>query len=78
MYFVFINLVRKNLIFEGKFNNNIFVIGNIVIDVLKMIIKENYNYFIIDEIGNDRMILLIFYRRENLGKFMKNIFRVIK
>lgn len=66
------------MISEGKPNNNIFVTGNTAIDALKMTIKENYNHPIIDEIGNDRMILLTSHRRENLGKPMKNIFRAIK
>ncbi|HBG5789145.1 UDP-N-acetylglucosamine 2-epimerase (non-hydrolyzing) [Clostridioides difficile] len=78
MHFAPTNLARKNLISEGKPNNNIFVTGNTAIDALKMTIKENYNHPIIDEIGNDRMILLTSHRRENLGKHMKNIFRAIK
>ncbi len=78
MHFAPTNLARKNLISEGKANNNIFVTGNTAIDALKMTIKENYNHPIIDEIGNDRMILLTSHRRENLGKPMKNIFRAIK
>ncbi|HBH3652019.1 TPA: UDP-N-acetylglucosamine 2-epimerase (non-hydrolyzing) [Clostridioides difficile] len=78
MHFAPTNLAKKNLISEGKPNNNIFVTGNTAIDALKMTIKENYNHPIIDEIGNDRMILLTSHRRENLGKPMKNIFRAIK
>lgn len=78
MHFAPTNLARKNLISEGKPNNNIFVTGNTAIDALKRTIKENYNHPIIDEIGNDRMILLTSHRRENLGKPMKNIFRAIK
>lgn len=78
MHFAPTNLARKNLISEGKPNNNIFVTGNTAIDALKMTIKENYNHPIIDEIGNDRMILLTSHRKENLGKPMKNIFRAIK
>ena len=78
MHFAPTNLARKNLISEGKPNNNIFVTGNTAIDALKMTIKENYNHPIIDEIGNDRMILLTSHRTENLGKPMKNIFRAIK
>ncbi|WP_331473191.1 hypothetical protein [Clostridioides difficile] len=34
-------MARKNLISEGKPNNNIFVTGNTAIDALKMTIKEN-------------------------------------
>ncbi|MDI3115832.1 UDP-N-acetylglucosamine 2-epimerase (non-hydrolyzing) [Clostridioides difficile] len=78
MHFAPTNLAKKNLISEGKPNNNIFVTGNTAIDALKMTIKENYKHPIIDEIGNDRMILLTSHRRENLGKPMKNIFRAIK
>ncbi|MCC0683913.1 UDP-N-acetylglucosamine 2-epimerase (non-hydrolyzing) [Clostridioides sp. ZZV15-6383] len=78
MHFAPTNLARNNLISEGKPENSIFVTGNTAIDALKMTIKEDYNHPIIDEIGNDRMILLTSHRRENLGKPMKNIFRAVK
>lgn len=72
------NLARKNLIYEGKPKNSIFVTGNTAIDALRMTIKEDYNHPIIDKIGNDRMILLTSHRRENLGNPMKNIFKAVK
>ncbi len=78
MHFAPTNLARNNLISEGKPENSIFVTGNTAIDALKITIKEDYNHPIIDEIGNDRMILLTSHRRENLGKPMKNIFRAVK
>ncbi len=78
IHFAPTNLARNNLISEGKPENSIFVTGNTAIDALKITIKEDYNHPIIDEIGNDRMILLTSHRRENLGKPMKNIFRAVK
>lgn len=78
IHFAPTNLARKNLISEGKSENNIFVTGNTAIDALKMTIKEDYNHPIIDKIGNDRMILLTSHRRENLGNPMKNIFKAVK
>ena len=71
-------MARKNLIYEGKPKNSIFVTGNTAIDALRMTIKEDYNHPIIDKIGNDRMILLTSHRRENLGNPMKNIFKAVK
>ncbi|KPI52192.1 UDP-N-acetylglucosamine 2-epimerase (non-hydrolyzing) [Clostridioides difficile] len=78
IHFAPTNLARKNLIYEGKPKNSIFVTGNTAIDALRMTIKEDYNHPIIDKIGNDRMILLTSHRRENLGNPMKNIFKAVK
>ncbi|KPI54532.1 UDP-N-acetylglucosamine 2-epimerase [Clostridioides difficile] len=78
IHFAPTNLARKNLIYEGKSKNSIFVTGNTAIDALRMTIKEDYNHPIIDKIGNDRMILLTSHRRENLGNPMKNIFKAVK
>lgn len=78
IHFAPTNLAKKNLIYEGKPKNSIFVTGNTAIDALRMTIKEDYNHPIIDKIGNDRMILLTSHRRENLGNPMKNIFKAVK
>lgn len=54
------------------------MIGNIVIDVLKMIVKEIYEYEVLMKLGDDCFILLMVYWCENLGELMKNMFCVVK
>jgi len=41
-------------------------------------VKDDYHHDILDQIGNDRMILLTAHRRENLGETMRGMFRAIK
>lgn len=78
MHFSPTNVSAKNLIDEGKKEEDIFVTGNTAIDAMKTTIKEDYYHEIFDFVGNDRMILLTAHRRENLGEPMYNIFRAIK
>ncbi|MEK5444544.1 non-hydrolyzing UDP-N-acetylglucosamine 2-epimerase [Fredinandcohnia sp. FSL W7-1320] len=68
----------ENLLLENKKKNNIYITGNTVIDALKTTVKENFTHEVLDQIGNDRFILLTAHRRENLGEPMKNMFRAIK
>ncbi|QHN50511.1 UDP-N-acetylglucosamine 2-epimerase (non-hydrolyzing) [Geobacillus stearothermophilus] len=67
-----------NLIGENKKPESIFVTGNTAIDALKTTVKDDYRHDILDQIGNDRMILLTAHRRENLGETMRGMFRAIK
>ncbi|MGG2467894.1 non-hydrolyzing UDP-N-acetylglucosamine 2-epimerase [Paraclostridium bifermentans] len=69
---------KENLLKEGKKEDTIYVTGNTAIDALKTTVKQNYNHEIIENLGNDRMILLTAHRRENLGINMKNMFKAIK
>ncbi|ASS87149.1 UDP-N-acetylglucosamine 2-epimerase [Geobacillus lituanicus] len=67
-----------NLIGENKKPESIFVTGNTAIDALKTTVKDDYRHDILDQIGDDRMILLTAHRRENLGETMRGMFRAIK
>lgn len=77
MHFAPTEVAKNNLLLEGKKEEHIFVTGNTAIDALKTTVQDNYSNDILDEIGNDRMILLTAHRRENLGEPMKNMFRAI-
>lgn len=68
----------KNLLNEGKDKETIFITGNTAIDALKTTVKTNYSHRILDQLGNDRLILLTAHRRENLGEPMRNMFKAIK
>lgn len=69
---------KKNLLKEGKKEDNIYVTGNTAIDALKTTVKEEYSHEVIEKLGNDKMILLTAHRRENLGENMKSMFKAIK
>ena len=78
LHFAPTNKSKENLIKEGKCESDIYVTGNTAIDTLKTTVKSNYTNELIDNIGNDRIILLTAHRRENLGDTMKNMFLAIK
>ncbi|MGN9164432.1 non-hydrolyzing UDP-N-acetylglucosamine 2-epimerase [Tissierellaceae bacterium HCP3S3_D8] len=73
---------RENLIKENYPESKIFITGNTVIDALKYVIKDDYDFD--NELLNDldykdkRIILLTSHRRENIGKPMENIFTAIR
>ncbi len=67
-----------NLLQENKKPESIFITGNTAIDALKTTVKDDYSHEILNQIGNDRMILLTAHRRENLGETMRGMFRAIK
>lgn len=69
---------KRNLLKEGKKEETIYVTGNTAIDALKTTVKENYSNEVIENLGNNKMILLTAHRRENLGKNMKSMFKAIK
>lgn len=69
---------KKNLLDEGKKEENIYVTGNTAIDALKITIKANYRHPILDWSKDSRLVMLTAHRRENLGEPMKNIFCAIK
>lgn len=68
---------EKNLLQENK-KNNIFVTGNTATDALKTTVRSTYSHPVLDQLGDDRLILLTAHRRENLGEPMRNIFRAVK
>lgn len=69
---------QLNLLHENKDPETIFVTGNTAIDALSTTVNANYHHYILDKIGQDKMILLTAHRRENLGNPMRNMFKAIK
>ncbi|WP_420486124.1 non-hydrolyzing UDP-N-acetylglucosamine 2-epimerase [Gottfriedia acidiceleris] len=68
----------QNLLAENKKEESIYITGNTAIDALKTTVKEEYAHPVIDQIGNDRLVLMTAHRRENLGEPMRNMFKAIK
>ncbi|RBW67608.1 non-hydrolyzing UDP-N-acetylglucosamine 2-epimerase [Bacillus taeanensis] len=68
----------NNLITENKREESIFITGNTAIDALKTTVNEAYSNEVLDQLGDDRLILLTAHRRENLGEPMRNMFRAVK
>lgn len=69
---------KQNLLEENKDPAQIYVTGNTAIDALKTTVRDDYHHEVLDQLGNDRMILLTAHRRENIGEPMENMFRAIK
>jgi UDP-N-acetylglucosamine 2-epimerase (non-hydrolysing) len=69
---------KKNLLQENKAEDNIFVTGNTAIDALKTTVRPYYSHPILEQIGQDRLVLMTAHRRENLGEPMENMFRAIR
>ncbi|MGM0949151.1 MAG: non-hydrolyzing UDP-N-acetylglucosamine 2-epimerase [Bacillota bacterium] len=69
---------KQNLLEENKDFEQIYVTGNTAIDALKTTVRGDYHHEVLDQLGNDRMILLTAHRRENIGEPMENMFRAIK
>lgn len=70
-----------NLIREGISSDRIWITGNTVIDALKMVVRDDYQFDVPElnrvDFGNKRTLLLTAHRRENLGEPMENIFKAI-
>jgi UDP-N-acetylglucosamine 2-epimerase (non-hydrolysing) len=69
---------KNNLLQENKTEDNIFVTGNTAIDALKTTVRPYYSHPILEEIGQDKLVLMTAHRRENLGGPMENMFRAIR
>lgn len=69
---------RKNLLAEGRADENIYVTGNTAIDALKTTVRSDYSHSELDWVGDSRLILITAHRRENLGEPMHNMFRAIR
>lgn len=68
----------QNLLAENKREDSIYITGNTAIDALKTTVKEEYAHPVLNQIGNDRLVLMTAHRRENLGEPMRNMFKAIK
>ena len=69
---------KRNLLNEGKEENNIYVTGNTAIDALKTTVKDEYFHEELLWAKDSRLIIITAHRRENLGEPMKQMFRAIK
>lgn len=74
-------LAKQHLLKENIKENNIFVTGNTVIDVLQTTIEQNY-HFSVEEINqidfaHKRVIAMTAHRRENIGKPLENICKAV-
>ena len=78
MYFAPTNLSKENLLKENIDESKIYVTGNTAIDAMSTTVDKDYKHEVLDLVGDSRMILLTYHRRENLGEPMKRIFRGIK
>ena len=78
LYFAPTECAKRNLLQEGKKEENIFVTGNTAIDALRKTVKKDYCHEIIEWADDSRMILLTAHRRENWGKPLENIFCAVK
>ena len=70
-------LAKQHLLQENINQNNIFVTGNTVIDVLQTTIEQNY-HFTVEELNqidfaHKKVIAMTAHRRENIGKPLENI-----
>lgn len=70
-------VARKNLLSEGKKEQQIIVTGNTAIDALNTTIKSDYSHPLLQKLAGKRMILLTVHRRENLGAPMRAIFSAV-
>ena len=73
---------KDTLLSEGYPEEDIYVVGNTVIDALKYTIQKDYQFEdpIIQDIDFDKekVVLLTSHRRENLGEPMENIFKALR
>lgn len=72
---------RANLIAEGVTPKRIYIVGNSVIDAVKMVAKKPYSFqnkaLLQLDFEKQKVILLTCHRRENWGAPMGNIFEAI-
>ena len=80
LHFAPTETAKNNLIRENKKKENIFVVGNTVIDALLSTVKENYRFAdkeIEDIEEHKRVILVTTHRRENLGTPMHHVYKAL-
>lgn len=82
MHFAPTSLSEENLLKEGINQDNIYVVGNTVIDVLATTIEQEYRFIYepLNEVDfkNRKVITVTAHRRENLGEPLNNICLAIK
>ena len=81
LHFAPTETAKNNLIRENKKKENIFVVGNPVVDALLSTVKENYRFAdkeIEDIEEHKRVILVTTHRRENLGTPMHHVYKALR
>lgn len=79
LYFAPTTESKKNLLQEGRAEENIFITGNTAIDALSFTVDNHYQHAVLDKIGPSRkLILLTMHRRENQGEPMARVFGMMK
>lgn len=72
---------KENLVKENYPVDKIYITGNTVIDALKYVVDQDYDFDIdlLNSIDyeNKKVILMTSHRRENIGKPMENIFSAV-
>ncbi len=72
---------RQNLLKENYLDKKIHITGNTVIDALKYVVRDNYEFDndLLNQLDydNKKVILLTSHRRENIGQPMENIFKAV-
>jgi len=73
---------KANLLREGVAEEHIFVTGNTVIDALRMVVRDKYEFAhnVLSRIDYDnrRVICVTTHRRESFGEPLKNTFRALR
>lgn len=73
---------KETLLNEGYKEEDIYVVGNTVIDALKYTVQDDYQFEdpVLQDIDfdNEKVILLTSHRRENLGAPMESIFKAMR
>lgn len=79
LYFAPTNESKRNLLQEGRAEEDIFITGNTAIDALSFTVDSDYHHEVLDRIGaGNKVILLTMHRRENQGEPMAKVFGMIK
>ncbi|WP_225000712.1 non-hydrolyzing UDP-N-acetylglucosamine 2-epimerase [Enterococcus casseliflavus] len=77
IYFAPTETSKENLLAEKRDAENIFVTGNTAIDAMKYTISDDFRNDLLDEIGENKIVLVTMHRRENLGQPMINVFKAL-
>ena len=79
LYFAPTVVSKQNLIKENHNSDNIFITGNTAIDALEETVQADYHHEVLDLIKPaSKIILVTMHRRENQGKPMRRVFKVMK
>ncbi len=78
IYFAPTETAKRNLLLEGKSEDEIVVTGNTVIDALKTTVKDDYENEYLMWAEGSRLILMTAHRRENIGTAMEDMFQAVR